>query len=242
MGGYVAAPAAWSREPERLAGGWRRRSRRSLDAAEGAEAAEAHEALSRGGSLVAGSAGDGLEHRHRRVVAADAADGAAAHGRPSRTGGSARARVATPQRSAASRAARRPRPTATTAARGRCCRRASAAPPRGRASSSSRCRGGPRHPSRCTSAIGSASTESSESSTAACSSLAQLVVPEALEQPVRHVQAEDGERVRAGCRELGREDRRVAQRVAVDLAGQRRTGCCRRGRVGRPRRAATRAR
>jgi hypothetical protein len=51
--------------------------------------------------------------------------------------------------------------------------------------------------------------------------LAELVVAEPLEEPVRHVQPEHREGLGAGCRELGSEDRAVAQGVAVDLARER---------------------
>lgn len=43
----------------------------------------------------------------------------------------------------------------------------------------------------------------------------------ALEEPGRGVQAEEGEGVVAALRELRPEDRRVRERVAVDLAGRR---------------------
>ena len=69
--------------------------------------------------------------------------------------------------------------------------------------------------------IGSASTEFSDSMHGRLQALAQRVVAEALDEAVGCVQAEDGEGVHAGCHELGREDRRVAQGVAVDLARQR---------------------
>ena len=154
MGGYVAAPAAWSGEPERLAGWVAVAFEEVGAAAEGAEGAEVREDP---------EAHDELSVLRRRAAAQPSRDSSTAIAAlwppmpltaPPRT----RARSAQqdardaasrrPSARPASRAARRPRPTATTAARGRCCRRACAAPPRGRAWSSSRCRGGPRHPSR----------------------------------------------------------------------------------------------
>ena len=69
--------------------------------------------------------------------------------------------------------------------------------------------------------IGSASTEFSEASTAACSRARSSSLFSGVASRCGNVQPEHGERLGSGCRELGREDRRVAQRVAVDLAGQR---------------------
>ena len=65
------------------------------------------------------------------------------------------------------------------------------------------------------SSIGSARTVSSERSVA--SSVAAAPAGRR-EQPGRHVQPEEGQRLRARRRQLGAEDRRVGQRVAVDLA------------------------
>ncbi len=67
------------------------------------------------------------------------------------------------------------------------------------------------------SSIGSASTESSERSVAATARLLRRRVV-AREQPRRHVQREAGQRLGAGGAQLVAEDRRVGERVAVDLA------------------------
>ena len=175
--------------------GWRgaRRSRRSQalppkapKAPKAAKAPEAHDELSvaaRGARR--GSAVEGLQHGHRRVVAADAADGAAAHG--------ARAAQQDPRmpRRDAPALGRASRAVASSSAHGHDSGPWKMLPPgmpqrlpRGRASSSSRCRGGPSASvaMHVLDGLGEHRVERVEHG--GLQALAQLVVAVALDQPV----------------------------------------------------------
>ena len=162
-----------------------------------------------------------VQHGHGGVVAAEPADGAAAD----------RTRAAQQDRGARSpRPSARPgvvgrgvvgEPRPVAGRRGRCGRRAGRAPPRGRAGVITSRHGRPSASRARQSSSGSASTACSDRS-AARRARSRAPSGSARNRPTGVCRPNSGQRVDTRrARSVGAEDRRVGERVAVDLARQR---------------------